>query len=1379
MMLVSFIIQAQHNHAPGEKCHFDQELERQIAKDPTLKTRLESNEVKLQKFMRMNPQALLSEEEYVIPVVFHVIHLGEAEGVGNNISDAQILSGLQQLNDGWDNTNGMGVDMNIRFQMATLDPNCNPTNGIVRVDGSSVPNYSTMGISSSGSGADDEAVKDLRIWPVSSYYNIWVVSEINDNDGGAGTQGYATFPGSGSIYDGTVIMNTALGNIGTVNSWNNDGGTLIHELGHALGLWHTFEGTGLDGNGDPVCGTGCGQAQGDCCDDTEPHQSSNSSCPTSSDQNWCTGVNFAGVQYNYMDYSSCVDRFTQDQKDRARSILQTQRPGLLGSNGLSSSPISFTTPAGNCSPPHDPAVVGFIAGITNVSLAGKSFPSSSVGPEEQYIDNASSCINLITVEAGQTYTFTTSVWANSHNVRVWIDFNNDGDFNNTNELVLDESVPGSANPDVNYDYSITIPSSGIVENTTLRMRVGGGIIGTVSDACAALTYGQFEDYPIMIQGAASAAPVADFSLSNFGDICQWESVTLTDLSSNNPTAWNWELTNTTLGTTETSTDQNPTFNSLEPGLYDVSLTASNSAGSSSKVQSSIINTVFNVPFFTSGTSQTMDINDPIISLAAEPVGGIFVGPGITGDIFDPSIAGEGVHVIRYEYTEPTIGCFASTDVTFTVINNTVTSPPTADFSASSTQVCEGETISFTDLSSDSPTSWSWTITGGETFNSTQQNPSFVFNNIGSYEVSLTATNNDGSDTETKTSYITVNALPTPNFTVGATATVDLIDGIQPMASHVSPMGGTFSGPGVTGSDFDPMTAGIGSHTITYTYTDGITGCSGSTTFEYTVVNGSGTPIPPIADFSSNLTEICEGESISFNDLSTNIPTSWSWTMTGTEVLTSSQQNPTVTFSLAGTYEVELTSTNLDGSDTETKVAYITVNALPTPSFTLGSSATVDINDGVQTMTASPAGGTFSGTGVSSNTFDPTAAGTGTHNVTYNYSDPVTGCSGTTTLTYTVTDNSAVPVVPVADFSLSRTSICTGQSVTFSDLSTNNPTSWLWRITGTTTTITSTDQAPTVQFDAAGDYTVELTVTNAAGSDNTSQINVLAVIQSPEISVATYDPSCAGKDDGQISVNVINGLPNNTFAIGLGSQSTGLFTDLEAGNYTITVSNINSCSVSESAQLIEPTAVTGRSTEQICTDETIDFNGTMISEPGSYTETLVTAQGCDSIHTLNVEIIEMPEVSFGNSTGDTVYINETIVDIVGVSPAGGDFVGNGIFNNRFKPAFAGAGLHELVYTYSNPYTGCSTSGVYTILVVDQITSIDGLNNTVSIYPNPTNGIVNIEGDKLSQINVISPIGQLIETVNSSQVDLSRLQQGLYILEIQFTDGSSIIERIIKQ
>ncbi len=86
-------------------------------------------------------------------------------------------------------------------------------------------------------------------------------------------------------------------------------------------------------------------------------------------------------------------------------------------------------------------------------------------------------------------------------------------------------------------------------------------------------------------------------------------------------------------------------------------------------------------------------------------------------------------------------------------------PPVADFTGSPTTVNPGGSVSFTDTSSNNPTSWSWTFEGGTPGSSTSQDPTVTYNTLGTYSVSLTVTNAQGSDTETKTDYISVTDAP--------------------------------------------------------------------------------------------------------------------------------------------------------------------------------------------------------------------------------------------------------------------------------------------------------------------------------------------------------------------------------------------------------------------------------------------------------------------------------------------------------------------------------------------------------------------------------------------------------------------------------------------
>lgn len=254
-----------------------------------------------------------------IPVVVHVIHNGEAVGTGPNISDTQVISQIDVLNEDFRKMmgtlgDGTGVDTEIEFCLATEDPDGCATNGIVRFDGS------TLGVTGwSGPGGNtDTVLKPATIWDPTQYMNMWSVNFASSSLLGyaqfpeTSTTGLAGLPGSETANsDGVVAGYTFFGDAskddGTFNvttSAFNRGRTMTHEVGHYLGLRHIW--------GDASCGN-------DFCNDTPTQQSpSSGNCPNSTT---CDGV--ADLTTNYMDYSNdaCMNNFTQNQKDRMVAVL--------------------------------------------------------------------------------------------------------------------------------------------------------------------------------------------------------------------------------------------------------------------------------------------------------------------------------------------------------------------------------------------------------------------------------------------------------------------------------------------------------------------------------------------------------------------------------------------------------------------------------------------------------------------------------------------------------------------------------------------------------------------------------------------------------------------------------------------------------------------------------------------------------------------------------------------------------------------------------------------------------------------------------------------------------------------------------------------------
>ena len=268
-----------------------------------------------------------SLEVYTIPVVVHVIHRGAAIGAEENISDAQILSAVHALNEDFrkvagSNGDGLGVDVLVEFELAKRTPDGLPTTGIVRVDGSGVPGFAEHGIASLETfpGADQTEVKALTSWLGEDYLNVFVVPEINGNNGGGGIQGFAYTGPTGDVRDGVTLLYNVIGTEGTLKPGRTLNRTLTHEVGHHLSLYHTFYDTNACGSevdcvndGDFVCDT--------------PTTTENASCSVGA----CPDAQLE----NYMDYAptSCRNTFTAGQRQRMRTCLETVRSSLLESLG--------------------------------------------------------------------------------------------------------------------------------------------------------------------------------------------------------------------------------------------------------------------------------------------------------------------------------------------------------------------------------------------------------------------------------------------------------------------------------------------------------------------------------------------------------------------------------------------------------------------------------------------------------------------------------------------------------------------------------------------------------------------------------------------------------------------------------------------------------------------------------------------------------------------------------------------------------------------------------------------------------------------------------------------------------------------------------------
>lgn len=319
--LILCILIANTVQAQQRTCHSMEVLQRQLAANPDMAKAMADAEAAIA-LMPSNPNNLKTRASFTIPVVVHILHNGEQIGQGANISDAQVLSQIDALNEDFakKNTDTLLADnpfqrftspTNIQFCLATKTSSGANTTGILRynIQQSSVSDYDM-----------DNTVKPQTVWNRDKYLNIWVAVVTAQNS----ILGYATFPGGPATQDGVVIQTTAFGYIGNVTAPYNNGRTAVHEVGHWLGLRHIW------GDNQPNCGD-------DLVSDTKGASNPNYGCPTYPYHafNGC-GTSASGEMFmNYMDYvnDACMVMFTGGQAVRMLNTINNSRSGLATSGG--------------------------------------------------------------------------------------------------------------------------------------------------------------------------------------------------------------------------------------------------------------------------------------------------------------------------------------------------------------------------------------------------------------------------------------------------------------------------------------------------------------------------------------------------------------------------------------------------------------------------------------------------------------------------------------------------------------------------------------------------------------------------------------------------------------------------------------------------------------------------------------------------------------------------------------------------------------------------------------------------------------------------------------------------------------------------------------
>jgi hypothetical protein len=303
-----------------KKCHTSDLLDNLSKTEPHIIDNMNAVEEQVTRHMA-SAQLQVRNAEVTIPVVVHIVYHTSSE----NISDAQINSQIEAMTRDFNKENsdvsktpsvfqGLVANCGIRFQLAQRDERGNVTTGITR----HYADQLTWGVS-----------EDIKMptkggfapWNPAKYLNIWVC-----NMGGRSI-GFSSFPGMPAEYDGVVIDYRTFGTTGTVRYPYDKGRTCTHEVGHWLGLFHTW--------GDAQCGD-------DHIHDTPTQEAEHKGNPTFPQYSVCQGTKTIDMTMNYMEYvnDESMYMFTNGQKEKMWAVLQAVRPTIMTSDAISARTVT-------------------------------------------------------------------------------------------------------------------------------------------------------------------------------------------------------------------------------------------------------------------------------------------------------------------------------------------------------------------------------------------------------------------------------------------------------------------------------------------------------------------------------------------------------------------------------------------------------------------------------------------------------------------------------------------------------------------------------------------------------------------------------------------------------------------------------------------------------------------------------------------------------------------------------------------------------------------------------------------------------------------------------------------------------------------------------
>ncbi|MCC6723151.1 MAG: PKD domain-containing protein [Saprospiraceae bacterium] len=890
-------------------------------------------------------------------------------------------------------------------------------------------------------------------------------------------------------------------------------------------------------------------------------------------------------------------------------------------------------------------------------------------------------------------------------------------------------------------------------------------------------------------------PTAEFSWTlSPTDSCSPLTVHFNNESSN-ATSYFWLMLG---GDPSTSTAVNPTVLYTTPGVYDVSMIATNSEGSGTVTKTGII-----VVYPAISASFTSNINGSTVNFtntSAEASSYVwYFGDGDTSTVASPShtyTTGGDIMVTLIATGD------CGTDTATQVVS--IPAPPTADFTSDITSGCVPFTVQFSSQPSTNANGYLWEFPGGNPPTSTDPNPvveyTNAFLNLG---VGLTVTNDLGTDSEYKPTYIHANGKPTSNIHINE------INGLSATVSSYSYFNITNTlwdfGDGATSTEVQ-----FAAHTYA---NDGIYVLSLTTENECgstTVTENLEMIAKPTVDFTVADTIGCIPVRLKFQNQSINA-TAYNWKFPGSNTSTSTEVNPTATYYNSGTFMVILTAYNAAGSTVDTQ--WVNVQLRPNPAM-----AGAILNENGLTVAFGYTDTTVTNIlwdfddGTTSTEFYPvhTFPYGGFFGIHYNVSNEF--CTVQHSLFVDVSP------APTANFAVLNPTACVSTPVQFVNESSDIATSLEWTFEGGTPS-TSTEEAPLVSFPATGTYEVSLIASNAFGAD-TFSYPISIVLDSPillDFSVIINGLTASFQNN---STNANSYLWN--FGEGTTSTETApTYTYPEDGDYFVRLTASNACGDVIATQWVSiataPTAGFSADTTSGCAPLTVQFFNESSDNADSFSWNFQSGSPSTSTDENPIVVFNTPgtysvDLTVSNSAGQntfsaanlitvntaptagfSAFATEATVSFLNTSQNATSFIwdfGDGETSTESSPThnYAASGDFTVVLT---AYNECgSVSSTQEVNITGSSTGAVSEITSLKISPNPNSGSfwVEISGQSkpFVQFELFNSLGQTVGKEAAGfqsgslkeQLDFGSLPSGLYNLRVGLGDGASYVRVMVR-